>query len=148
MASTFVLALMLPLGYEATIAMTRRGFDLSGDQHVDLHPQVGQSLTLDALTALVFNFCYLSAFAALTIAAICYRQRPAIHKRLMLFANIELIGAPMAHLLGHANLLAGNSHDSISDVFVCRPCQRLPGGTAHSPADSGACHCVIHRTAR
>jgi hypothetical protein len=105
MASTFVLALMLPLGYEATIAMTRRGFDLSGDQHVDLHPQVGQSLTLDALTASVFNFCYLSAFAALTIAAICYRQRPAIHKRLMLFANIELIGAPMAHLLGHANLL-------------------------------------------
>ncbi len=57
-ASTVVLALMLPLGYEATIAMTRRGFDLSGDQHVDPHPQIGHSLTLDALTASVFNFCH------------------------------------------------------------------------------------------
>jgi hypothetical protein len=103
LASILVLAAMLPLGYAATISMTRRGFDLSGDQHVDPHPLPGKSL--DPLTASVFNFCYLASFAALAIAAIYYRRQPAIHKRLMLFANIELIGAPMAHLLGHANLL-------------------------------------------
>jgi hypothetical protein len=102
-ASTFVLAAMLPLGYEATIAMTRRGFDLSGDQHVDPHPRAG--IQLDPLTSSIFNFAYLATFAILAILAICYRRQPAIHKRLMLFANIELIGAPVAHILGHANLL-------------------------------------------
>jgi hypothetical protein len=102
-ASTFVLALMLPLGYQATIAMIRRGFDLSGDQHVDPHPRAG--IQLDPLTASIFNFTYLASFATLAILAICYRRQPAVHKRLMLFANIELVGAPVAHILGHANLL-------------------------------------------
>src|SRR5580692_7722739 len=31
LASVFVLALMVPLAYMATVAMVRRGFDLSGD---------------------------------------------------------------------------------------------------------------------
>lgn len=60
-ASTFVLALMLPLGYAATIAMTRRGFDLSGDQHVDPHPRA--DVQLDPLTGSIFNFAYLASFA-------------------------------------------------------------------------------------
>jgi hypothetical protein len=105
LASTVVLAVMLPLGYLTTIAMIRRGFDLSGDLHVDPHPGIGRSLTLDPLTASAFNVCYLATFAVLAIAAICYRRHSAIHKRLMLFANIELIAAPMGHLLGHANSL-------------------------------------------
>jgi len=105
LASTFVLAAMLPLGYAATIAMTRRGFDLSGDLHIDPHPRAGVPLELDALTGSIFNFAYLATFAILAIAAICYRRQPAIHKRLMLFANIALIGAPVGHILGHANVL-------------------------------------------
>src|SRR5579863_5512850 len=31
-AAAFVLALMIPLGYVATVTMVQRGFDLSGDQ--------------------------------------------------------------------------------------------------------------------
>ena len=98
-ASLFLLALMIPLGFAATTAMVRRGFDLSGDQHVDPHPVAGVSL--DAPTASVFNFASLLTFGVLAVAAISYRRRPEIHKRLMLFANISLMGAPITHLMGH-----------------------------------------------
>ena len=90
-AAAFVLALMIPLGYIATVTMVQRGFDLSGDQ-----TKPGGSL--DVAGASIFNFGYLLTFTILAAGAICFRRRPAIHKRLMLFANIELMGAPIAHL--------------------------------------------------
>jgi hypothetical protein len=101
-ASAFVLAMMIPLGYAATVTMVRRGFDLSGDQKIMPNPPAG---SLDPLGVSIFSFAYLLVFTILAISAICFRRRPAIHKRLMLFANIELMGAPIAHLLGHFNLL-------------------------------------------
>jgi hypothetical protein len=99
LASIFLLALIVPLTYTTTIDMVRRGFDLSGDQHLTSHPQSGTEL--DASTGAVFNFVGLLIFAVLAIAAICYRRRPEIHKRLMLFANIELMQPPITHFLGH-----------------------------------------------
>lgn len=98
-ASLFLLALMIPLGFTTTTAMIRRGFDLSGDQHVDPHPVEGVSL--DAPTASVFNFASLLTFGVMAAAAICYRRRPEVHKRLMLFANVSLMAAPITHLMGH-----------------------------------------------
>ena len=99
LTSVVLLALMISLGFTTTTAMVRRGFDLSGDQHVDLHPN-GQT-SLDAPTASVFNFAALLAFIILAVAAIGYRRRPDVHKRLMLFANVTLMLAPIAHLSGH-----------------------------------------------
>jgi hypothetical protein len=97
-ASAFVLGFMIPLAYAATVAMVRRGFDLSGDQKIELHPRAG---FLDPYNASIFNFGDLLLFTLLAVAAICYRRRPEIHKRLMLFANIALMGAPITHVLGH-----------------------------------------------
>src|ERR1039458_2419870 len=105
LASIILLALMIPLGYTATAAMVRRGFDLSGDQKIDPHPPAG-SVSLDGYFASVFNYCDLLMFGVLAIAAICYRRQPEIHKRLMLFANIALMGAPIVHLFGHTPQLA------------------------------------------
>jgi hypothetical protein len=102
--SVFLLALIIPLSYATTVDMVRRGFDLSGDQHVDPHPQLVGGL--DAYTASVFNFVGLLAFAILAVAAIWYRRRPEIHKRLMLFANFVLMGPPITHLSGHTSRLA------------------------------------------
>lgn len=99
LASVSLLALMLPLGFTTTTAMVRRRFDLSGDQHVDPHPD-GQT-SVDGITASAGNFMALLAFFILAVAAILYRDRPAVHKRLMLFANITLMLAPITHLLGH-----------------------------------------------
>jgi hypothetical protein len=104
LASFVILAAMIPLGFEATAAMVRRGFDLSGDQHIALHPK--GAVSLDPYQASIFNFGDLLLFATLAVAAICYRQRPEIHKRLMLFANITLMGAPIVHLMGHTPQLA------------------------------------------
>lgn len=58
LTSLVLLALMIPLGFTTTTAMVRRRFDLSGDQHVDPHPD-GRTAQ-DAPTASVFNF---AAFA-------------------------------------------------------------------------------------
>lgn len=99
LTSIALLALMIPLGFTTTTAMVRRGFDLSGDQHVDPHPN-GQTL-VDGPTTSAGNFIALLAFFILACAALLYRHRPAVHKRLMLFANITLMLAPITHLLGH-----------------------------------------------
>jgi hypothetical protein len=96
LASVFILALMIPLAYTTTIAMVRRGFDLSGDLRIDHDPAYET----------VFALSNLLIFSALVIAALSYRHRPEIHKRLMLFANIELMPAPLAHLIGHTPWLA------------------------------------------
>jgi len=104
LASLVLLAAIVPLGFETTTVMVRRGFDLSGDQHIVRHPQGPTSL--DPYQASVFNYGDLLLFAVLALVAICYRRRPAIHKRLMLFANITLMAAPIVHLLGHTPRLA------------------------------------------
>jgi hypothetical protein len=104
LTSVFLLALIIPLSYATTVDMVRRGFDLSGDQRVDSQSQLKGEL--DAPNASVFNFFGLLAFVILAVAAICYRSRPEVHKRLMLFANIELMGPPITHLIGHFSRLA------------------------------------------
>jgi FtsH-binding integral membrane protein len=105
LASVVILAAMIPLGFETTAVMVRRGFDLSGDQKIDSHPPAG-SVSLDGYFASVFNYGDLLMFAILAIAAICYRRRPEVHKRLMLFANIALMAAPVVHIFGHTPQLA------------------------------------------
>jgi FtsH-binding integral membrane protein len=96
LASVFILASMIPLAYTTTISMVRRGFDLSGDLRIDRDPA----------SEAVFALSNLLIFSALAIAALACRHKPEVHKRLMLFANIELMPAPLAHLIGHTPWLA------------------------------------------
>jgi hypothetical protein len=96
LASVLVLALMIPLAYTTTVTMARRAFDLSGDLKIDHDP----------LYESIFPFSNLLIFSVLVVAALAYRRRPEIHKRMMLFANIELMPAPLAHLIGHTPWLA------------------------------------------
>jgi hypothetical protein len=95
-AAVLVLASMIPLAYTTTVAMARRAFDLSGDLRIDHDP----------LYESIFPFSNLLIFSVLVVAALVYRRTPEIHKRLMLFANIELMPAPLAHLIGHTPWLA------------------------------------------
>ncbi len=99
----FLLFLMIPLGYGSTISMVRRGFDLSGDLKVNPQPY-GEYI--DPQNASIFPLTDLPIFAILAGTAIAYRRKPEIHKRLMLFANITLMGAPLAHFIGHTPMLA------------------------------------------
>ncbi len=113
--AVFLLVVIVPLGYQTTIAMIRRGYDLSGDQYVGGNAHLA---SLDAQTASVFNLVGLAWFVMLALSALCFRSRPAIHKRLMLFATIQLMGASLTHLLGHAGLLTPPAVIGTFSLFV------------------------------
>ena len=71
----------------------QRGFDLSGDL-------VPRGTTLDPATSLA-PANTLVPTGVLIGAAVWYRRRPAVHKRLMMLAILTSTGAPIAHLVGH-----------------------------------------------
>ncbi len=71
--------IMLVSGYFTTIAMARRGFDLSGDL-------IGESG--DPLMVMVFQLGDLLCFGILVAMGILFRHRPDAHKRLMLLATV------------------------------------------------------------
>jgi len=71
----------------------RRGFDLSGA----LVPR-GTSVDPGAFLAPAAALIPVGAFVA---AAVWYRRRSAIHKRLMMLALLSSTGAPIAHVVGH-----------------------------------------------
>ena len=84
--------IIVPLGYTAAIEMTRRGFDLSGDLHIQADP----------LMQLIFPLGDLVTFVVLISAALLYRRRPDSHKRLMLLGTLgSMMPAAVAHFLGH-----------------------------------------------
>jgi hypothetical protein len=81
-------------GCVTIIEQTRRGFDLSGDLTPPDTP-VSAAFILAPVNAFVL-------FVLLVAAALWYRKRPAIHKRLMMLAMLgPMMGAPIAHIIGH-----------------------------------------------
>lgn len=95
-ASIVVAVGVVVTGYAATVAMARRGFDLSGD----LSGGPG-----GAMSQTVFQLGSVVIFAVLVGTALLLRHRPEVHKRLMTLAVIQtLMAAPLAHLVGHFQL--------------------------------------------
>ena len=91
-AAVLLAPLLMGLGYVTAVAMARRGFDLSGDIHIEADPLLG----------LVNPLGDLVTFGSLVSGGFWYRQRGDIHKRLMLLATVGgLMPAPLAHLIGH-----------------------------------------------
>lgn len=91
MASAVVAFALVVTGYETTVAMARRGFDLSGDLGFKSH-----TLSIGPLSNLV-------TFSILVAAGYWYRRQSQIHKRLMVLAILGgLMPAPLAHLIGHS----------------------------------------------
>lgn len=89
--------LMVVSGYLTAISMARRGFDLSGD----LIQENG-----DPLALLVFQLGDLLSFSILVGLAVKFRNRPEVHKRLMLLATIgALMPAALTHIIGHSPVL-------------------------------------------
>ena len=91
--------IMLVSGYFTTIAMARRGYDLSGDL-------IGESG--DPLMVMVFQLGDLFCFGILVAMGILFRYRPDAHKRLMLLATVgALMPAALSHIIGHSSFLRG-----------------------------------------
>jgi hypothetical protein len=79
------------------IAQARRGFDLSGD--------IGRlplPADVDGLSATIALLYFPVQFGILVGAALWYRNRSPVHRRLMLFAVLAgLTPTPVAHIVGH-----------------------------------------------
>lgn len=97
-ASIFLAAVMVVLGYVTAIAMTRRGFDLSGDLGLKNDP-------LGPVGQIIFPLLDIFEFGILVAAGYLYRRRSDFHRRLMLFATIAMMPAPFAHFFGHSVVL-------------------------------------------
>ena len=96
-AGALIAAGAVATGLVATVAMVRRGFDLSGD--------LSRPPNTSALDAAIFQFSNLAIFSVLVGMALVLRRRRHLHKRLMAFAVIEtLMAAPLGHLVGHFGL--------------------------------------------
>jgi hypothetical protein len=91
-----LLCVLVPLSYEVTVQMVRRGYDLSGDQMTRTDPFFGS----------IFNFFAVIEFPLLARAALAYRCRKEVHKRLMLFANLMLMVPAITHFFGHIGWLS------------------------------------------
>ncbi len=125
-----LLAVMFTVvGSFAAIAETRRGFDLSGDL-------VPRGTLLDPAIVLAPVIGVL-LFAVLVCAAVVYRRRPGVHKRLMILALVgALAPAPVAHLVGHWPALQPHAIPLAIAVNFCLLCltpayERITRGRTH-----------------
>jgi len=97
-AGVLLAAAFVATGPLVAIGEARRGFDLSSD----LVPR-GTSQSAGTLLSVLPIFVL---FGLLVAGAVWYRHRPEVHKRLMLLAILgPLMGAPVAHLVGHWDAL-------------------------------------------
>jgi len=94
LAAAFVVVATL-----TTMESARRGFDLSGDL-LRITPPARRAVAGRWLLPLISN---IPMFAVFVGAALFFRRRPAIHKRLMLLATVgpQLTGPPVIHAAGH-----------------------------------------------
>jgi hypothetical protein len=77
-AAVFLAPAMIVFGYMVAITMARRGFDLTGDLHIEADPLLG----------LVNPLGDLFTFGILVAAGCWYRDRSDIHKRPMMLATV------------------------------------------------------------
>ena len=94
-ASMLLAVIMVLSGYFVAITMAGRGYDLSGDLHIESDPALG----------LINPLGDIAAYGLLVAAAYWFRRRADVHKRLMVLAISSLMPAPLAHLIGHSQVL-------------------------------------------
>lgn len=89
-------ASLVIFGYFALVGEARRGFDLSGDlSSLPAPPGMEVASIMSPIIQLVL-------FGLLFAAALSFRGRPELHKRLMLLAVLGILSQPpMAHLISH-----------------------------------------------
>jgi hypothetical protein len=92
MAGVVLSVALLGVGYQTAVTAARRGYDLTfdGGSH-------------DPLRFLAFTLGDLLSFTVLVSAALWYRRRPEIHKRLMLLVAVgPMMAAALVHLWAQA----------------------------------------------
>jgi hypothetical protein len=128
-AGIVLAVLMIISGYATSIAMARRGFDLSGELNA----------AADPLGILVFQLGDLVSFGLLVAAAVWYRRRPDVHKRLMLLAIVgALMPASLVHIIGHSPFL----REIKAPIILIPLAMLLFAGAVHDRLTQGRIHPV------
>jgi len=91
---------MIVLGVVVLIGFGRRGYDLSGD----VVRAISRTASPQNPAVVLFPLSELVSFGILVGLALRYRQRPDIHKRLMLLAAVPILVEPLLHMVGHLSL--------------------------------------------
>ena len=93
---------MIVIGVLALIEGARRGYDLSGDLgRATIPPGSPRPMGEDAIAGTFGGFLGFFVFGALVAAGLWFRDRPEIHKRLMVLALLDLTFVPLLHLSGY-----------------------------------------------
>jgi hypothetical protein len=130
-AGVVLAVLMVVTGYATSIAMARRGFDLSGD--------FSAASNFNPIILLVFQLGDLVSFGILVAAAVWYRGRPDVHKRLMLLATVgALMPAALAHIIGHSPYL----REIKAPIILIPPAMLLFASAVHDRLSRGRIHPV------
>lgn len=127
---TGLAVLMVVTGYVTSIAMARRGYDLSGDL---------MYTGPDVLFILAFQLGDLASFGLLVGVAVWYRRRPNVHKRLMLLAVVgALTPAALTHIWGHSPAL----REIKAPIILIPLIPLLFAGAVHDRLSRGRIHPV------
>ena len=116
-------------GCLASVGEAARGFDLSGDLATRNAP-------LEPYFILAPSNAF-GLFAVMVGAALWYRRRPDVHKRLMALTMLgPIAGAPVAHLMGHYPMLTavGGVFGPVSSLLLLSLCaiyDRVSYGRIH-----------------
>lgn len=100
-AGPVIVALVLLFGYVQLVDGAFRQSDLSGDFYrLMIEPGSPPLTEADLIAAFWGPFGQLVTFSLLVAAGIVFRRRPELHKRLMIFSLMPMVGMPLGHLGG------------------------------------------------
>lgn len=120
------------VGCQTAITAARRGYDITLDGKND-----------DPLRFLVFTLGDLLSFAILIAAALWYRQRPEVHKRLMLLATVgPMMSAALVHVWVQFPIVAARP-----PLFLASMASLLFAGAVYDRVSCGRFHPVSLRGA-
>ena len=104
MAGAALALLMVTVSVGASITQGRRGYDASGDVVRVFSTPPGVAVpappTAESVVPLLGPLVGPAIWGALVAAALWYRRRPDVHKRLMTVALAYLVDVPLLHLVG------------------------------------------------
>jgi len=97
-----VATMMIILGWLTVIEFGRRGYDLSGDlQRAPLPPGIPPATGEQFVAGILGPLLGFVNFGILVAVGLWFRNRPEVHKRLMLLALVSLAITPIIHLSGN-----------------------------------------------
>jgi hypothetical protein len=134
-----ILALaVVVLGFITSIEAQRRGYDLSGDL-----ARTSTSTPPFPPGDVIFPLLLFFNFGVLVAAALWYRHRPEIHKRLMLLAALTALGnEPLQHLVGRLAIHWPGLAGALNGISIAVLIVTLSVSAIHDRLTEGRIHPV------